>query len=100
MSRQSNQHRGIDSITILSGAVSVMLTLPLAPKVVNATSDMTYRALVQSYGSDLASWGMFVHAGASFVMTFFALLIVLQIALRLFISEIGRLSRRTNRPNW
>lgn len=100
MGTQNGQRRGWDSITILSGAISVMLTLPLAPKVMNATADMTYRALVSSYGADMASWAMILHAGASFVVTFFALLIALQIMLRLLIQQIARLTRRSNHSGW
>lgn len=99
--RQGNhQPRGLDSIMMLSGGLSVMLTLPVAPKVMNATADITYRALESSYGAELASWGMLVHAGASFVVTFFALLLIFQIAVRLLIHQIGRLSRRSNHPRW
>lgn len=98
--RQGNRQRGIDVIMILSGSVAVMGTLPLTPKVMNATADMTYRALISNYGAELASWGMLVHAFASFVFTFFALLLVIDIALRLLIQKIGRLFNRTRPPGW
>jgi len=100
MAQGHNQRRGMDSITLLSGGLSVMLTLPLAPKVMNATDSMTHRALVNSYGADLASWGMLIHAGASFVVTFFALVLLFQISLRLLIQQISRLTRRSHHPRW
>ena len=100
MAQGNNQRRGMDSITLLSGGLSVMLTLPLAPKVMNATDSMTHRALVNSYGADLASWGMLIHAGASFVVTFFALLIVFDSAIRLLKQQTSRFMSRTRHPRW
>lgn len=98
--RQGNRQRGIDAIMILSGSVAVMGTLPLAPKVLTATTDLTHRALSSSYGPDVTAIGMWVHAGACFVMTFFGLLLVIDIALRLLIQKIGRFFNRSRESGW
>lgn len=95
-----NKPGSLNAITILSGGLAVMGTMPLAPKVMNGTAELTYRALVESYGTDLASFGMLIHAGASFVVTFFALLLILRIGFSILIQKISRFSNRSGPSGW
>lgn len=95
MSQANQSGRRWDGITILSGGLSTMLTLPLAPKFMRFTEARTYNSLAENYGRDLADIGMLLHAAASFVVTFLALLIIFEIGLRLLIKKIGRIAGRS-----
>lgn len=98
---QGNQPKqGLDALTILCGGISVMLTLPMAPKFREITAEPTYRSLVQEYGQGFADFGMLLHAGASFVVTFLGLLIVLRLSLALLMSQITRRVSGSRSSRW
>ncbi|QFT28870.1 hypothetical protein FIV00_00075 [Labrenzia sp. THAF82] len=100
MSQGNHPRRGIDGPTIFCGGLSAMGTLVLAPRFMSLTADLIHGELVRSYGADMADFGLLVNAGATFVVTYFGLLLTLQLCLRLLIRKIGHATRRTRPHHW
>lgn len=85
-----NAKRGMDATSLLSGGLAVLITLPVAPRIMEWTSEITRQELINGYGPELAEYGMMLHAVASVVVSLTALYLAFNLCLRVVQQKLAR----------